>query len=68
MLFSQAALAAYSLARQTNREIAWDFSVPGAAHMLDELKARIQQCANRYLLIVRDEAGLETFHVAAHVA
>jgi L-aspartate oxidase len=28
---------------------------------VDELKARIQQSANRYLLIVREEAGLQTF-------
>jgi hypothetical protein len=68
MLFFHAALSADSLVCQTNGEIAWDCSVPGAAHTLDELKARIQQCANRYLLSVRDEAGLETPHVAAHAA
>ncbi|WP_408380363.1 FAD-binding protein [Paraburkholderia caledonica] len=43
-----------------NRTVASQFRRNGR-HTLDELKARIQQCANRYLLIVREEAGLHTF-------
>ncbi|MFP4848828.1 FAD-binding protein [Paraburkholderia sp. BR14264] len=67
----RAGLAAAERARMTthrataaalddSRTVATQFRRSGG-HTVEELRARIQQSANRYLLIVREEAGLQTF-------